>query len=401
MIDEEEPPPFTAKPFTPPPGGGTPPPPGGAQQPPGGAPPPPKGAASQFPQPHFRTLKEFCAEYVPLAEVVEGVIMSGSLYTMTATTGTGKTAFLTTTTLAGASGRDLLGPKVQRGRYAICTAENPDGVKMRLSVACFHWRLDQDAIGRNLLISDNRVRPEEICEYLTREATNGPFTGIFIDTWQAFFDGQNASNPTEAVNFTRRFRPLTFLSGSPAVVVCAHPNKNASNDELIPGGGGSTLNEVDGNLTLAMQPNGLIELGWQGKFRGFHFEPRLFRIENLSSPDIVDIKGKQIAIPIMFSATVEEAASREAAIANREMRLLKAIAENPGAPVTDLAVKATIPRGSVDRAIKRLAKERPKLIQEHLGKWKVTKAGKAVLEGELVSRSNSDNQNELVNSDNP
>ena len=209
------------------------------------------------------------------------MFMSGSLYTLTATTGTGKTAFLTTTVLAGVTGRDLLGLKVQRGRYAICTAENPDGAKMRLSVACFHWNIDMDAVGADLIISDNRVRPEEICEYLQEEARRGPFTGIFIDTWQAFFDGQNASNPTEAVNFTRRFRPLTFLPGSPAVIVCAHPNKGASNDELIPSGGGSILNEIDGNLILAMQPNGLIENGWQGKFRGFHFEPRLFRIENL------------------------------------------------------------------------------------------------------------------------
>jgi hypothetical protein len=365
---------YTSKPFTP------------IERTPSSSPPRGVGASASpaspngFPQPHFRTLKEYCAEYVPLAQVIEGVIMSGSLYTLTATTGTGKTAFLTTTALAGASGRDLLGPKVQRGRYAICTAENPDGVKMRLSVACFNWGIDQDAIGRDLIISDNRVRPEEICEYLTREAASGPFTGIFIDTWQAFFDGQNASNPTEAVNFTRRFRPLTFLPGSPAVVVCAHPNKNASNDELIPGGGGSTLNEVDGNVTLAMQPNGLIELGWQGKFRGFHFEPRLFRIETRFSPDVVDIRGKQIAIPIMFPSTVEEAAAREAAIADRELRLLKAIDDNPGGSTTELAVKAKIPRGSLGRTLRRLARERPKLIQEHLGKWTATKAGKQALE---------------------
>ena len=257
-------------------------------------------------------MKEYCAEYVPLAEVIEGVIMSGSLYTMTATTGTGKTAFLTTTALAGASGRDLLGPKVQRGRYAICTAENPDGVKMRLSVACFNWSIDQDAIGRDLMISDNRVRPEEICRIShTRSRNHGPFTGVFIDTWQAFFDGQNASNPTEAVNFTRRFRPLTFLPGSPAVVVCAHPNKNASNNELIPRGGGSTLNEVDGNVTLAMQPNGLIELGWQGKFRGFHFDPRLFRIENRFQPRHRGHQREADRIPIMYPSTAEEAAARE------------------------------------------------------------------------------------------
>ena len=312
---------------------------------------------AERPKPRFRTLREFCAEYQPIAEVVAGVLISGSLYTLTATTGTGKTALMVTTALAGAAGRDLLGRRVKQGRYAFCTAENPDGVRMRFAVGAFHWNIDQDAVNRDLLISDNRVRPEEICEYLAREARHGPFTGIFIDTWQAFFDGRDANNPTEAVNFTKRFRPLTSLLGSPAVVIAAHPNKNASVNDLIPSGGGSTLNEVDGNLALAMQPSGLIELGWQGKFRGYHFEPQLFRIEKLSSPDIVDVEGRQIAIPIMLPATVEDAEAREAAIAKREIRLLKALADNPGATMTEFAAKADIPRGSLSRAVARLAKE--------------------------------------------
>ena len=338
--------------------------------------------SDNWPRPRFRTLKEFCSEYKPLAEVVEGVIVSGSLYTLTATTGTGKTAFLVTTALSGVSGLDLLGRRVKRGRYAFCTAENPDGAKMRFAVGCFQWNVDQDAVDRDLLISDNRVRPEEICEYLTREAERGPFTGLFVDTWQAFFDGRDSNNPTEAVNFTKRFRPLTFLPGSPAVVIAAHPNKNASVNELIPSGGGSTLNEVDGNVTLAMQPSGLIELSWQGKLRGLHFEPQLFRIENRSNPDIKDVGGKEIAVPLMFPTSAADAEARETAIAAREARLLKAIVESPGASATELATKADMPRGSLTRALARLAKERPKLIESRLGKWAATKAGKQALGGE-------------------
>ena len=362
---------FTTKKYTPPPA-----PPSGEGYGIGAA-----TTGDDWPKPRFRTLKQFCAEYEPIAEVIAGVLISGSLYTMTATTGTGKTALMVTTALAGVTGRaDILGRKVKQGRYAFCTAENPDGVRMRFAVGSFHWNIDQDAVARDLLISDNRVRPEEICEYLAGEAKHGPFTAIFIDTWQAFFDGRDANNPTEAVNFTKRFRPLTNLPGSPAVVVAAHPNKNASVNDLVPSGGGSTLNEVDGNLALAIQPNGLIELNWQGKFRGYHFEPQLFRIEKMFSPDIVDVEGRQIGIPLMFPSSAEEAVAREKAIANREVRLLKAIADNPSATATELAAKADIPRGSLARAVARLAKESPKLIQNNLGKWRVTKAGKQALE---------------------
>jgi hypothetical protein len=338
-----------------------------------------------WPKPRFRTLKDFCGEYVPIAEVIAGVLTSGSLYTLTATTGTGKTAFMITTALAGVTGRDLLGPHVKQGRYAFCTAENPDGVRMRFAVGAFHWNIDLEAVDRDLLISDNRVRPEEICEYLTREAERGPFTGVFIDTWQAFFDGRDANNPTEAANFTKRFRPLTNLPGSPIVVVAAHPNKNAAPKELIPGGGGTTLNEVDGNLSLAAQPSGLIELGWQGKFRGFHFAPQLFRIERMFSPDIVNVEGQQIGIPLMFPISAEDAQARETAIADREIRLLKAIADSPNATARELAAAADIPRGSIARALARLGREKPKLIHELLGKYVVTGAGKEALEGAKTS----------------
>ncbi len=334
------------------------------------------------PAPRFRTLPEFCGEYKPIAEVIGGgVLYSGSLYTLTARTGTGKTSWLVTTALAGVTGRaDILGRDVKKGRYAFCTAENPDGLRMRLSVGCFLWNIDQVAVDCDLLISDNRVRPEEICAYLAREAERGPFAGIFVDTWQAFFDGRDANNPTEAVNFTKRFRPLTSLPGSPAVVIAAHPTKNASNDELIPSGGGSTLNEVDGNLAMASQASGLLELGWQGKFRGLNFEPALYRIERLSSPDIVDIHGREILIPIMRPSTAEDDEARQSAIADRGLRLLQAIANNPSASLRSLAATANIPQGSIQRTLARLGKERPKLIQELLGKWTITPAGKRALQ---------------------
>src|SRR5271165_1093398 len=143
-----------------------------------------------WPKPRFRSLRDFCAEYQPIAEVVGGgVLYSGSLYTLTAKTGTGKTSWLVTTALGGVTEREILGRPVKRGRYAFCTAENPDGLKMRLAVGCSYWNIDQDAVGRDLLISDNRARPEEIYEFLARESEHGEFTGIFVDTWQAFFDG--------------------------------------------------------------------------------------------------------------------------------------------------------------------------------------------------------------------
>jgi hypothetical protein len=65
--------------------------------------------------------------------------------------------------------------------------------------------------------------------YLAREAESGAFAGVLVDTWQAFFDGRDANNPTEAVNSTTRFRPLSSLPSSPAVVIAAQHCQLATN----------------------------------------------------------------------------------------------------------------------------------------------------------------------------
>ena len=268
-----------------------------------------------------------------------------------------------------------------------CTAENPDGLRMRLGVASFHWNIDQAAIARQLIVSDNRVRPEEICDYLVGEAKHGPFAAVFIDTWQAFFDGKDANHPTEAVDFTRRFRPLTRLPGGPAVVIAAHPVKRASNDDLLPYGGGSTLNEVDGNLTLAPQRCGLLELGWQGKFRGLGFEPPLYRIEHLTSPDIVDNAGRQVAIPVMLPATVEDAEARETAHVNKDIGLLRALADNPSGSLSTWSAAAGMSRSKANRTLHYLARQKPNLARQTLGKWTLTKAGKEALDEPVKSET--------------
>jgi AAA domain len=332
-------------------------------------------------RPRFRTLAEFIAEYQPVAEVVADLLSAGSLYTLTANTGVGKTAWLSSTALAIGTGRaDIIGRPVTKGRVAFCTAENPDGLKMRLAVTAFHWHVDPAVIGRDVLVSDMRVKPELICEDLKRDAEeHGPFTAVFVDTWQAFFDGKDSNNPTDAVDFTRRFRPLTRLPGGPVVIIATHPVKRAGNDDLLPAGGGSILNEVDGNLTLSRQPSGVVAFGWQGKLRGLDFDPPLFRIENRSSPDILNVAGKQVKIPVMLPISQTDAEDREDAIARRDANVLRAVAENPQAPIRALAFETSLPRTSVARSLNKMAKVKHPLVRQELDKWVVTKAGKEAI----------------------
>src|ERR1700720_2080485 len=112
------------------------------------------------------------------------------------------------------------------------------------------------------------------------------------------------------------------------------PYENAGEAELIPYGGGSTYNEVDGNLTLWKE--GTIKLH-HNRLRGPEFEPRFFRIEQLSCPDIVDKDGVQILLPVLRPITeldVEERAIVENAT---DMKLLRAMLDAPNGNQRDWA----------------------------------------------------------------
>jgi hypothetical protein len=95
----------------------------------------PNGASANdtsAPRLEFKTLASFCREYVPLAYAIEPILRASSLYTLTARTGHGKTAFLVVAALAIATGRkDIIGLEASRGRVAFLTFENPDDARMR------------------------------------------------------------------------------------------------------------------------------------------------------------------------------------------------------------------------------------------------------------------------------
>ncbi len=326
----------------------------------------------------FKTLGEFVREYVPLDYTVEPIIRGGSLYTLTAKTGAGKTALLVIMALAIATGRrDLLNLDVTSGRVAYLTAENPDDARMRFMIACYLLNIDFAKVEQSILILDRRERPEDITAGLMKLAEQEPFSAVLADTLAAFFDGKNISDPVEGGEFLRRMRPLTRIKGLPAVIVAAHPIKNAAADNLIPYGAGAILNEVDGNLTLWKQPEtGFVSLHWQGKLRGLEFEAMLFRFEITGSSEVLDAKGRQVQLPTLRPSSVEAAEEREKVSVNKDVALLKAMQSDPGGTVRDWAASAGISRSSVERALNRLAGAKGgKLVEKILDKWSVTKAG--------------------------
>jgi hypothetical protein len=333
----------------------------------------------------FKTVTVFCAEYEPVAYAVEPFIGSSSLYTLTARTGAGKTALLIILALAIATGRgELLGCMVEKGRVAYIVAENPDNFRMRLIVTAYLYNVDLNAIANDLVILDKRMKPEELAAKLKMLAANGKFSLIIGDTLQALYDGDDFNNNAQAGDYIRRWRPLTEIEGRPAVVIAAHPVKNAAADNLIPYGGGAILNEVDGNLTLNKSAGGVTALHWQGKLRGIEFEPLKFRFEELSSPDVKDAKGREVKLPVFRPITDADAEQRAKVEVDRDTAILRAMATNPDDSLDDWSVATGIPKTTIKRRLDHLQTPKfGKLVEKLVGKWSLTTAGKkAVRDGE-------------------
>jgi AAA domain len=82
-------------------------------------------------------IAEFVAQYEPIKYTIDGLLPGGSIYGVTAKRGDGKTAFLTSTALAVATGPDILGLDVEKGRVAYIILENPTDFRMKLAVTAF------------------------------------------------------------------------------------------------------------------------------------------------------------------------------------------------------------------------------------------------------------------------
>jgi hypothetical protein len=131
-------------------------------------------------------------------------------------------------------------------------------------------------------------------------------------------------------------RRLTELPGKPCVIVCCHPVKNASNDYLVPRGGGAFLNEMDGNL-VCLKRDSIVDLWWHGKIRGPDFAPIGFQLLTVTCEALKDSKGR--LIPTVIAKPLTEAVRSDLATTQRrdEDSLLSLMLLTPGGSTRSMA----------------------------------------------------------------
>lgn len=325
----------------------------------------------------MQTAAEFTADFVAPEYIVDGVMQRGRLYTLTAPTGSGKTAVMLYAATTIAEGQLFYDREVEQGDVIFMAGENPDDVRARMIGTMEFNGIDPKKCRVHFIPGTFSIRAD--VERLREEAAKLPnLVLIVIDTFAAYFDGDDENSNAQALDFARVARRLTEFPSKPMVVMPAHPVKNATRGNLSPKGGSSLLNEVDGNLTL-WNEGGVVTMHWQGKFRGAEFEPLSFELQRHESDLIRDAKGRRM--PTILAKPMLTMRAMQIAKDNMSMedKLLLSIADAPALSLAERAVTVGAPhKMKVVRMLEKMGQQ--KLIRKFRTNWELTKDGERAVE---------------------
>jgi hypothetical protein len=318
----------------------------------------------------------FTADFIAPEYIVDGVIQRGRLYTLTAPTGSGKTAVMLYAAVSIAQGEMFYDRDVECGDVLFMAGENPDDVRARVIGTMEYYGIDPTRCRVHFIPGTFSIRSD--MERLKAEAAKLPnLVLIVIDTFAAYFDGDDENSNAQALDFARVARRLTALPSKPAVVMPAHPVKNATRSNLSPKGGSSLVNEVDGNLTL-WNEGGIVTLHWQVKFRGPEFQPLSFELHRYESELIKDAKGR--LMPTILAKPLLTVRASEISRENMtlEDRLLLSIRDDQSMSLSARAEAIGTYAMKVKRLIQKLQSQ--KLIRPFRTNWELTKEGERAVE---------------------
>jgi KaiC/GvpD/RAD55 family RecA-like ATPase len=342
--------------------------------------------ASTGPKPLIQTSAQFVADFVPPDYLIDGLMQKSFLYSLTGPTGSGKTTVALRLASHVAYGLLLANRAVEQGKVLFFAGENPDDVRMRWVKLAEEMQIDQNTTYRIFWCTGSLKFSDVFLRNRITEETNrhGPFALIIVDTSAAFFEGDDENNNAQMANHARMFRRMMYLSGAPAILVTAHPTKNANLDWLVPRGGGAFVNEMDGNLVCIKQPDSMVvELHWQVKLRGPDFAPIPFKLTPGTSERLKDSKGRKLWTVTAAPITDQQQAEADAAVRTRQDQLLAVIANNPNlGSIADLARAAgwfyadgTPNKTNAHRTVQAL--KAAGLVKQERGQWVLTRAGRA------------------------
>jgi len=323
----------------------------------------------------------FIKEYEVVDYLLDLMLEEKRLYTLTAPTGTGKTAVALRIAESISLGAPFGAVKTKQAGVLILAGENPNDVRVRLMAMCEMNPDLKDAPIRVVKGSFNLLQCKKLIQDHLEKFPDTKL--IIIDTLQAFFAGDDFNDNAQMKKFASACRGFADLGV--AVLVCAHPSKNPSKETNVPFGGGSIVNEIDGNLSLWKNDDGTIELFWCKKFRG-GFQPVQIELVRATASAAVNSHGiaSETVVANIIDADREEKIVKEA-FAN-QLKVLRFYFKNKDALIS----KSNIARAlgwldnqqrpeltKLNRSLERLLKE-GLLTQNSTGIF-INKHGKELL----------------------
>jgi hypothetical protein len=330
-----------------------------------------------------KPLRKFLEEYTVAEFLVEDIFRRGWLYTVTGTTGAGKTGVAVYLCLMIAAGAPLNGKLVQKGPVLYIAGENPDDVRGRFKAALQHLPWALDCIDNIHIVDQSFLLKDRVADLNQLQSTLKPVT-VFVDTDQAVSlsaeGNDNANN--ERMAHAKRLRQISGHETRPTVIDLCHPNISSSKgapDRLWPRGGSSFISEIDGNVRCYRdEPNTVLAYDLD-KWRGMPFEMH-FRKTDVEVQTYLNQHGKALTLPVFSLAPDTEVIYDGINAYSERMLLLRAIAKYPQANQTALLdvvgwkTKAGLPdKPKISRWFKKLRDEDPPLIGVNSG---LTNAGK-------------------------
>jgi hypothetical protein len=273
--------------------------------------------------------------------------------------------------------------ETEQGDVIYMAGENPDDVRSRIIATMEADQIDPDLCRLHFIPGTFSIRRDMalIHEAIARLPN---VTMVVVDTLAAYFDGDDSNSNAQMLDFARVLRAITTCPSKPAVIVPAHPVKNAAKTNLTPMGGSSLLNEVDGNLCL-WKRDAAVELHWQGKHRGAEFDPLMFEIKGVESDLVRDSKGRimptVMAIPLLQTRALE-IASRAVTMEDRLLLNIEAYdAQSVAQRCFDIGLlnaAGFAKKSTMVRMLEKLQSE--KLVDRLRSNWRLTAKGEKAVE---------------------
>ncbi|MDO9366144.1 MAG: AAA family ATPase [Methylotenera sp.] len=312
-----------------------------------------------------KTLSDFLKEQTQIEYLVDDVFRKGWLYTITGSTGAGKTGIAVTLALCIASGFPFGKYAVNSGIVLYIAGENPDDVRGRFQATLSQYAWGQ-AVYESIHVLDQSFILESKIEELKAIIDNVLPVAIIVDTDQAISlgDDTNECNNGARMRHAKNLRQLTKRSSRPTVIDLCHPNASASRDTLVPRGGSAFLNEIDGNVQCSRDDTLTTLNSDTNKFRGMPFMLS-FHKRVVSLEHVTDTKGRKMELPVFEPLGDQQEIYIQVQQYEDKYKLLKIMFEKPELNQTQWGIELGYDKSKVSRLIKNLRETDPPLVNKN------------------------------------